>query len=96
MIDLEAVARIALAIAAIAGLVLTLRWLGSGEGGSLMELFKIPVDPPWPRGVQEAEPQRWQLERLSRPRTRDLRAAGADAPRPAPDRSRRARVPSTD
>jgi hypothetical protein len=96
MFDLGAMVRIALAIAAIAGLALTLRWLGTGEDSSLPGLFSIPVDPPLPRGVQEEEPQRWRLDRLSRPGTGDLRGTGAEVPRQAVDCSARARMPSTD
>jgi hypothetical protein len=96
MLDLEGLIRIALAIAAIAGLVLTLRWLGAAEGGSLADLFRIPVDPPLPRAGHEEEPQRWHLERLGRPGTGDLRAAGAGAPRTVVDCSPRARVPLPD
>jgi hypothetical protein len=96
MIDLGEMAHIAVPIAAIAGLVLTLRWLGGTDGASLAELFRIPIDPPWPRGVQEEEPQRWRLERLSRSRIGYLRRTGADTARQAVDGSTRARLPLTD
>lgn len=67
MVDLGAIVQIALAAGAVAGLVVTLRWLGGEDGVTLADLFRIPVDPPRPRGVQEAEPPRWQVDRLGRP-----------------------------
>jgi hypothetical protein len=96
MIDAEGLVRFAFASAAIAGLVFILRWLGNAEGGSLADLFRIPVDPPLPRGAQEEEPQRWQLERLSRPRTGDVRGSGATTSRQAVDCSPRTCLPLTD
>jgi hypothetical protein len=49
------------------GLVLRLaaRWSG---GTSVAEAFGGGYrDPPWPRGVQEEEPVRWDAQRLRRP-----------------------------
>ena len=40
------------------------------DGPSLSSLFAIPLDPSWPRGVQEEEPARWRLERLRAPHNR--------------------------
>jgi hypothetical protein len=42
------------------------RLLADPDGPGLSVLFRIPVDPPMPRGVQEEEPLRWRLERLDR------------------------------
>lgn len=83
MIDFGETTQIALAGVAIAGSVLVLRWLGGEEGASLSELFRIPLDPPLPPRVQEEEPQRWQLERLSRRQIGDRRSVGSEATRPA-------------
>src|SRR5512143_245789 len=83
MIDLGGIVQAALAGSAIAASVLVLRWLGAAEGSSLAELFRIPVDPPLPRGAREEEPPPWQLERLRRPRIGEVRCVGAEASRPA-------------
>jgi len=40
------------------------RFLARAESGTLADLFAIPLDPPWPRGVQEEEPTRWRVETL--------------------------------
>lgn len=42
------------------------RLLAGAEGPTLADLFAIPVDPPWPHGVQEEEPRRWRLDPLER------------------------------
>jgi hypothetical protein len=44
--------------------ILLIRWLAGDEGPTLADVFAIPVDPPWPRGVQEEEPVRWHVEAL--------------------------------
>ena len=44
--------------------VLINRLLGGSDGGAFTNLFAIPLDPPWPRGVQEEEPVRWRVEIL--------------------------------
>jgi hypothetical protein len=46
--------------------VLLNRWLADDDGYGLGRIFAVEVDPPWPRGIQEEEPGRWQMERLSR------------------------------
>jgi hypothetical protein len=46
--------------------ILLSRLLAGSEGPSLTDLLAIPVDPPWPRGVQEEEPLPWRVERLHR------------------------------
>jgi hypothetical protein len=40
------------------------RLMADADGPGIGELFRIPVDPPLPRGVQEEEPVRWRLDRL--------------------------------
>ena len=52
-----------LAIVVVPAIVL-IRWLAGGEGPSLADVLAIPVDPPWPRGVQEEEPMHWRVEAL--------------------------------
>jgi hypothetical protein len=59
------------------------RWLAGDEGASLADVLAIPIDPPWPRGVQEEEPVRWRLEALRPSRDR------ARAPEPADRRAAR-------
>ena len=49
------------------------------DGASLEDLIVLRMDFEWPHGVQEEEPVRWQVERLT---PRDQRVQGA-APRPA-------------
>ena len=66
-----------ISLAQIAGTVLLIalpitvlsRALAGTDGPSLAHILAIPVDPPLPRGVQEGEPVRFKVERLSRPRT---------------------------
>jgi hypothetical protein len=48
----------------IAPAIVLNRLTDDAEGPRLADLFRIPVDPPWPRGVQEEEPVRWQFDRL--------------------------------
>jgi len=48
----------------VAPAILVNRLLGNAEGGSLADLLAIPLDSPWPRGVQEEEPTRWRVESL--------------------------------
>ena len=43
-----------------------LRAIASGDPIDLGSMFAHPWDAPWPRGVQEEEPQPWRLERLDR------------------------------
>ena len=35
------------------------------RGVSLDDLFKSPMEARWPRGIQEEEPVRWRLNRLT-------------------------------
>ena len=63
--------------------ILLVRFLAGGDGVALADLFAFPQTPPWPRGVQEEEPFRWHLDRLS-PSTRSRGApAEPHASRPA-------------
>jgi hypothetical protein len=57
----------------VAPAVLINRLLDPTDGGTLANLFAIPLDQPWPRGVQEEEPTRWRVELLHRSApTRDV------------------------
>ena len=62
---------IASLVVLVAPPVLLIRALSNSidDEPSLSKLFAIPLDPPWPRGVQEEEPARWRIERLSVPRS---------------------------
>ena len=54
-------------IALIAGPAIALnRLLAGAEGPTIADVFAIPVDAPWPHGVQEEETLRWRLDRLER------------------------------
>lgn len=54
----------ALSVALLAALLHRLAaW---SEGPSLADLVSGPRDLPWPRGVQEEEPVRWDVQRLRR------------------------------
>jgi hypothetical protein len=44
------------------------RLMAGADGAALGDIFRIPVDPPWPRGVREEEPVPWRLDRLGRGR----------------------------
>ena len=50
----------------IAPAIVLNRLFAGAEGPTLADLCAIPVDPPWPHGVQEEEPLRWRLDRLER------------------------------
>jgi hypothetical protein len=66
--------------AAIVGFGLMLRYLlRSSDGTSLPDVFGGYADPPWPRGVQEEEPVRWNLAALGQ--------RNPDLTRTEPDRS---------
>jgi hypothetical protein len=65
VIDLGALVEIAFYVAVLtAPIVVFNRWLGGADGPSLADILALPVDPAWPRGVQEEEPVRWRLEAL--------------------------------
>jgi hypothetical protein len=48
--------------------ILVNRFLGGSDGPGLEAVFRIPLDQPWPRGVQEEELTPWRLDALT-PRT---------------------------
>jgi hypothetical protein len=50
----------------VAPAVVLIRLLAGTDGPSLPVILGMPLDPPWPRGVQEEEPLPWRLEHLSR------------------------------
>ena len=55
----------ALSVALLAALLHRLAaW---NDGPSLADLVSGPRDLPWPQGVQEEEPVRWDVQRLRRP-----------------------------
>ena len=69
MTDITATLEIAGTILLVAVLIIVFSWLLAGsEGPSLADIFAVPAGPPLPRGVQEEEPVRYRVERLSRPR----------------------------
>ena len=51
----------------IAALVILLNRAFYADESGVDTLFRIELDPPWPRGVQEEEPVRWNVERMRRP-----------------------------
>jgi len=61
--------------------ILIHRLLAGSEGGSLADLFAIPADQPWPRGVQEEGPLRWRLEMLHRSMNAGDRDSGLEPKR---------------
>ena len=76
----------AISIALLAALLHRLaRW---SDGPSLAGLVGGHWDFPWPRGVQEEEPVRWDVQRLRRPAHR----TGATVPGPAVTPGARARL----
>jgi hypothetical protein len=79
MDTLVAVAQFAAYVAAIGAIALICdRLLGDDDTGQAT-LLTTRFDAAWPHGVQEEEPQRWNVERLRRPtRTAAGRAAAAE------------------
>lgn len=73
----------------VAPAALLTRLLAGNDGPSLPVILGAPLDPPWPRGVQEEEPVRWQLDRLrgrsavADPLAEDCRPVGRAYPRTA-------------
>lgn len=80
MIDFASLAWFAVYGAALLGIGLALRQIaGWSDGTSLSDPFGGAYrDPPWPRGVQEEEPVRWNLAALGQ--------RGSNATRPRQDR----------
>ena len=69
MTDFIALLEIAGTVVLVAVPIIAISWaLAGSEGPSLADILAIPADPPLPRGVQEGEPVRYRVERLSRPR----------------------------
>lgn len=67
MIDVASLFEITASMALVVGPAVVLnRLLAEADGPTLADLFAIPVDPSWPRGVQEEEPVRWRPELLDR------------------------------
>jgi hypothetical protein len=57
---------LAAALVVVAPVVLV-TWLGGpGRGWGLADLLRFQSETPWPRGVQEEEPIRWNVELLGR------------------------------
>jgi hypothetical protein len=55
------------AVLVIVAPVVFVRWLGGpGRDWGLADLVRFRSEMPWPRGVQEEEPVRWQVELLGR------------------------------
>jgi cell division septation protein DedD len=81
--DITAILEICGTVVLVAVPIIVLSWaLAGSDGPSLADIFAVPAGPPLPRGVQEGEPVRYRVERLSRPR-RSTRAV-------APERQGRA------
>ena len=93
MIDLALIIEIlASTTLVVAPAVLLNRLIAGADGPALADIFKIPLDPPLPRGVQEEEPVRWRLDRLER-RPVSADSVGADCqPRGCPASPRGARA----
>jgi hypothetical protein len=66
--DLASILSLVPVIALVASLVVVRRLAGD-QPIDLAALFGHATPMPWPRGVQEEEPQPWRLERLERRRT---------------------------
>jgi len=62
MHDIAPLFEMVLVIAAVASpIVLFARVVGGGDQGSLASLFTSADANPWPRGVQEEDPQPWAI-----------------------------------
>ncbi len=67
MTDLTALFQIAGTVAFVAAPIIVLSWaLAGSDGPTLSDILAIPAVPPLPRGIQEDEPVRYRVERLSR------------------------------
>ena len=79
MIDFASLAWFAVYGAAILGIGLALRQIaGWSDGTFVADPFGVDYrDPPWPRGVQEEEPVRWNLAALGQRET-NLSRTGQD------------------
>jgi hypothetical protein len=71
------VTQMALILVSVALAPIGIAWALAGRDGfTLAELFRLPSDPPWPRGVQEDEPAPWRLELLDRRSSADVPTEG--------------------
>ena len=76
-------------IVLIAVPIIVLSWaLAGSDGPVLADIFAVPAGPPLPRGVQEGEPVRYRVERLSRPRATRVARELERRDRPAPSGKR--------
>jgi hypothetical protein len=66
--DIAFVFQFGLTIVPAVAVGLFIRRLSDAEGASLADAFRIALDPPWPHGVQEEEPQPWRVELIARSR----------------------------
>lgn len=75
MIDFASLVAFIIVGAAIAGPFIFVRVLARGEPLDLFRMFAAPTELPWPRGVQEEEPQPWRWDaRSSRPTPESARS----------------------
>jgi hypothetical protein len=67
METLGSLLEMALTFAVVAAVPIGIAWgLAGRDGYTLAELFRIPSDPTWPRGIQEDEPVRLRFEHIDR------------------------------
>ena len=66
--------------AAIAAVVVLVNRAFYADESAVDVLFRVELDPPWPRGVQEEEPVRWNVERLRRPTRADASPPAVSVP----------------
>ena len=91
MFAITTFADLAILAALIVAWCAVIRLVAGDQPLDLTALLGQAAPMPWPRGVQEEEPQRWRLELLDRRPAARIRARSAVAPR-IPPRSRRRRV----
>lgn len=85
MIDFTALFQILGTVALIGVPIAVFSWLLAGsDGPGLADILAVPAGPPLPRGIQEEEPIRYRVERLSRSRGGGRPAAPAVPARVAP------------
>lgn len=82
MTDFIALFQILGLVALIGVPIAVFSWLLAGsDGPGLADILAVPAGPPLPRGVQEEEPVRYRVERLSRSRGAAEPAEPAAKPR---------------
>ena len=69
----------------LTALVAVLRAIGAGDPVDLGSMFAHPWEAPWPRGVQEEEPQPWRVDLLDRGRTAPTRLHRTTSPGRVPE-----------